>query len=264
MLTLMLFLLAGALLPLFPLGMGASWLLQADHPGRLGEPRVQAALMVGMPLLGVGLIALGLALVGERAAALTTAFALWGGASALFYAFRLLSVRDGRIWLAQLYCSALALIWVGIAHQVPPLLPALGLSLSLLPLLFLFDALARRFGIARAGLYPGLGARMPRFSALFIAAVLCAVALPLSPGFFAIVDLAFGGSGRNELLTLVPLGLSWLLWTWAGVQLLGGIVFGRPRDDLRYRDIAPGASRLHGAGLLALALFGLFLVETVL
>jgi hypothetical protein len=264
MLTLILFLLAGTLLPLFPLSMGTNWLLQADHPGRLGETRTLAALLLLMPLLGVGLIALGLALAEDRAAALTTPFALWGGASSLFYAFRLLSVRDGRIWLAQLYSSALALIWVGIAHQVPPLLPALGLTLSLLPLLFLFDSLARRFGIARAGLYPGLASRMPRFSVLFVGAMLCAVAVPFSPGFFAIVDLAFGGVGRNELLTLLPLGLSWLLWSWAGIQLLGGIVFGCPRDDLRYRDLEPAAARAQSAGLLALAVFGLFLVETAL
>ncbi len=264
MVTLLLFLLAGLLLPLFPLSIGVNLLLQRTHQGRLGEPRAQAALLLLMPLLGVGLIALGLAVADDRAAALTTPFALWGGATSLFYAFRMLSARDGRIWLAQLYTSALALIWIGVAHQVPPLLPALGLALSLLPLLFLFDSLARRFGIARVGLYPGLGLRMPRFSTLFVIAVLVAIGVPFSPGFFAIADLAFGGVGRNELVTLLPLGLSWLLWTWAGINLLTGIVFGTPRDDLRYRDLDPRGALAQGAGMLALALFGLFLVERAL
>lgn len=264
MLTLILFLLAGCLLPLFPLSMGLNWLLQGEHPGRLGEVRTQAALLLAMPLVGVGLIALGVALAGDQAARLTTPFALWGGATSLFYAWRLLSARDGRVWLAQLYTSALALIWVGVGHQVPPLLPALGLALSLLPLVFLFDVLARRFGIARAGLYPGLALRMPRFALLFVGAVLFAVAVPFSPGFFAIADLGFGGVGRHELITLLPLGLSWLLWTWAGVNLLTGILFGMPRDDLSYTDLDPQSARAQAASLIALAFFGLFLVERAL
>lgn len=264
MLTLLLFLVAGLLLPLFPLSIGVNLLLQRADGSRLSRPLAQAALILLMPLLGVGLIVLGLRLADTETTALTTGFALWGGATSLFYAFRMLSARDGRIWLAQLYTSALALIWVGIVHEVPPLLPALGLALPLLPLLFLFDSLARRFGIARVGLYPGLGLQMPRFSSLFVIAVLFAVAVPFSPSFFAIAELAFGGVGRSQLITLMPLGLSWLLWTWAGINLLSGIVFGSPRDDLRYRDLNPAGAIAQGVGILALAIFGLFLVEVAL
>lgn len=268
MLTLLLFLLAGLMLPLFPLSLGVNLLLQQAPAsvlgGRLERPAVRAALLVTMPLLGVGLLALGRVLAGGEVGPLATLFAMWGGLTSVFYAFRLLSVRDGRIWLAQLYSSALALIWVGAAHEVPPLLPALGLAVSLLPLLFLLDGLAQRFGIARVGLYPGLGLRMPVFSTLFILAVLMAVGVPFSPGFFAISELGFGGIGRNELLTLMPLGLSWLLWTWSGINLLTGIVFGTPRDDLAYADLAPRVALYHAASLCALALFGLFLVEGML
>jgi hypothetical protein len=264
MLTLLSFLLAGFLLPLYPLSIGVNLLLQWADDGRLSQPLVQATLILAMPLVGIGLIVLGLALADGPVAPLVTAFALWGGATSLFYAFRLLSARDGRIWLAQLYTSALALIWVGVAHEVPPLLPALGLALPLVPLLFLFDSLARRFGIARVGLYPGLGQRMPRFSGLFVFAVLFAIAVPFSPGFFAVADLAFGGVGKHQLMTLMPLGLSWLLWTWAGINLLTGIVFGVPRDDLRYRDLNPAGAVAQGLGLTALAIFGLYLIEVAL
>jgi hypothetical protein len=215
-------------------------------------------------LVGVVLVSVGLWLAGDAGRWLVTAFAVWGGLTSLLYAFRLLSARDGQIWIGQLYTSALALIWVGVAHDVAPLLPALGLSLSLLPLWFLLDGLTRRFGIARTGLYPGLGLRMPRFAGLFVAAVLVAVAVPFSPGFFAIAELAFGGIGANELLTLVPLSLAWLLWTWAGINLLTGIVFGSPRDDLDYPDLDGRAALVHGGGMAALAVFGLLLVEGVL
>jgi hypothetical protein len=62
----------------------------------------------------------------------------------------------------------------------------------------------------------------------------------------------------------MPLGLSWLLWTWAGINLLTGIVFGVPRDDLRYRDLNPSGAVAQGLGLTALAIFGLYLIEVAL
>ncbi|MGB5835276.1 MAG: hypothetical protein WBG92_25270 [Thiohalocapsa sp.] len=266
--TFLLFLLAGLFLPLYPLSIGANLLLKRqlgfDGTDPLSRPELKAAMILAMPLIGVGLMNLGLALADDGARTLTTLFAVWGGLTSLLYAFRLLSVRDGKIWIAQLYTSALALIWVGVGHQVPPLLPALGLAVSLLPLSFLLAQLTRRFGIARVGLYPGLGIRMPIFSSLFVPAVLVAVAVPFSPAFFAIADLAFGGVGANELLTLAPLSLSWLLWTWAGINLLTGIVFGTPREDLGYQDLGRRDLLFYGAGMLALSVFGIALVEGIL
>ena len=268
MTTFLLFVLAGLFLPLYPLSIGANLLLKRqvgiDGSDRLSRPLTKVVAIVLMPLIGVVLLSLGLRLADGDASTLTSAFALWGGLTSLLYAFRLLSVRDGKIWIAQLYSSALALIWVGVAHQVPPLLPTLGLALSLLPLSLLLARLTRQFGIARVGLYPGLGLRMPMFSLLFVAAVLMAIAVPFSPAFFAIADLTFGGADTNELLTLAAVGPSWLLWTWAGVNLLTGIVFGVPREDLHYADVSHRDALTYAAGLVALSLFGLVLVEGVL
>jgi hypothetical protein len=267
LLALVLFMLAGVCLPLFPLSMVVNRFVQRQPAGgddRLARPGAKAAVLLGLPLLGVLLVQAGLWLAGDGAGWLVGAFGVWGGLTSMLYAFRLLSARDGQIWVGQLYSSALALVWVGVAHGVPPLLPALGLGASLLPLWFLLDGLTRRFGIARTGLYPGLGLCMPRFSALFVAAVLVAIAVPFSPGFFAVAELAFGGVAANELLTLVPLGLAWLFWTWAGVNLLSGIVFGEPRADLDYADLDRRAVLMHGGGMLVLALFGLLLLEGML
>jgi hypothetical protein len=268
MMTFLLFLLAGLFLPLYPLSIGANLLLKrqigVDDADLLSRPLVKVAAIVMMPLIGIALISLGLTLAAGDATTLIAVFASWGGLTSLLYAFRLLSVRDGKIWIAQLYSSALALIWVGVADQVPPLLPALGLALSLLPLSLLLVRLTRQFGIARVGLYPGLALRMPLFSLLFAPAVLVAVAVPFSPAFFALADLAFGGVGINELLTLVPVSLSWLLWTWAGINLLTGIVFGTPREDLSYTDLSRREALSYAAGILALSLFGIVLVEGVL
>ena len=267
LLALPLFLLAGFCLPLFPLSTAVNRFVQRQPAGtdeRLAAARTKALVLLGLPLVGVLLAQTGLWAAGGSGGWLVDVFALWGGLTSLLYAFRLLSARDGQIWIGQLYSSALALVWVGVAHDVPPLLPALGLAASLLPLWFLLDDLNGRFGIARTGLYPGLGLRMPRFSALFVAAVLVAVAIPFSPGFFAVADLAFGGAGANELLTLLPLSLAWLLWTWAGINLLTGIVFGEPRGDLDYVDLDRRAVLVRGGGMVVLALFGLVLVEWVL
>lgn len=267
--TLALFMLAALLLPLYPFSMLSTALLQSGgteglRRSALHAPRTKALLMLVAPSLGAALLMLALSYSEERSATLLPVFALWGGLTSLLYAFRLLSAKDVHIWLSQLYVSALALIWVGAAHGVSPLLPALGLAASLLPLLLLLQTLTRRFGIARSGLYPGLGKRMPLFALLFTAAVLMAVAVPLSPGFFAVADLAFGGVAANELLTLIPVSLSWLLWTWAGINLLTGIVFGLPREDLAYADIEQRPAMIVGAGMLALAVAGTLLMELAL
>jgi hypothetical protein len=161
------FLLAGLFLPLYPLSIVANLFLKRQSPlegsDPLAGPAVKALAIVLMPLAGVALVTLGLSLAGDSAVRLTAGFAVWGGLSSVLYAFRLLSARDGKIWIAQLYCSALALVWIAIPQGLPPLLPAVGLALSLLPLTVLLSYLTKRFGIARVGLYPGLSSRMPVF-----------------------------------------------------------------------------------------------------
>jgi hypothetical protein len=266
--TLALFILAALFLPLYPFSMLSTALLQSGSTeglrrSALHAPRTKALLILGAPLLGAALLTLALSR-SEGGGALLPVFALWGGLTSLLYAFRMLSAKDAHIWVSQLYVSALALIWVGAAHGVSPLLPALGLAASLLPLLFLLQTLMHRFGIARSGLYPGLGKRMPLFALLFTVAVLMAAAVPVSPSFFAVAELAFGGVAANELLTLIPISLSWLLWTWAGINLLTGIVFGLPREDLAYADIEYGRAASVGAGMLALAVLGILLMELAL
>jgi hypothetical protein len=82
---------------------------------------------------------------------------------------------------------------------VSPIPAAIGLSLSLLPLVFLLDHLTQRFGIARSGLYPGLCCRLPWLAHLFVLAVLAAIAVPFSPSFFAIAALVFGGAAANAV-----------------------------------------------------------------
>lgn len=269
--SLLLLLTAGLFLPLYPFSILPNLLLQgqvngtgAPGPAWRRGPGFKAAVLLGFPILGVGLVGLATAASAPPEPLMLNLFGVWGGLTSVIYAFRLLSAKDGEIWISHLYSSTLALIWIGIAIGLNPLLPAIGLSVSLLPLVVLLDQLTRRFGIARCGLYPGLGLSMPLFAYLFIAAVLAAIAVPFSPSFFAITALAFGGVAANAALYLVPIGLSWVLWTWAGVNLLQGIIWGVPRDDLTYRDLERDRALGVGAGLVTLGFFGILLVEVAL
>ncbi len=268
--TLALLLLAGLFLPLYPLSVLPNALLQGQLSTEFGKgsewrraPAFKTALLLVFPMIGVGLATLALR-VGAPDARLLTLFGVWGGITSVLYAFRLLSAKDGEIWISHLFTSALALIWIGIAYGVNPLLPAIGLSVSLLPLVFMLEQLTQRFGIARSGLYPGLCCRVPWFSHLFVLSVLTAIAVPFSPSFFAVAALAFGGVAADEVVVLLPICLSWLLWTWAGVNLLTGIVWGIPRDDLVYRDLDPQRAIGVGGGMVALGIFGILLVEVAL
>jgi hypothetical protein len=263
--------LAGFCLPLYPLSALPSLLLQRrlrsgkDVPDQWDQGPVSKALLIlVLPLAGALLVSLGL--TGETAVdrRIGAVFAVWGAATSVLYALRLLTARDGEIWISHLFCSALALTWIGAAYGNSPLLPAFGLAVSLIPLVFLLNELTHRFGIARGGLYPGLVLRMPRFSYLFVAAVLAAVAVPFSPGFFAVAALAFGGAASDAALFLLPIGLSWVLWSWAGVNLLDGIVWGAAREDLIYRDLDRRTAVLLGGGLMGLGVFGIGLVEAAL
>jgi hypothetical protein len=268
--SLILLLVAALFLPLYPLSALPNALLQGQVQG--GEPPAghwrrgpgfKAALMLVFPLIGIGLIELATAQTPEDSG-WPIVFAVWGGMTSVLYAFRLLSTKDGAIWVSHLFSSALALIWIGVAYGVSPILPAIGLAISPLPLVFLLDHLNRRFGVARSGLYPGLCCRLPRLAHLFTVAVLTAVAVPFSPSFFAIAALAFGGVAANAIVVLLPICVSWLLWTWAGVNLLNGIVWGIPREDLAYRDLEPRQALGLGGAMIALGLFGILLVEVAL
>lgn len=264
-------LLAGFCLPLYPLSALPSLLLQRRLrsgkavPDQWDQgPLSKALLILLLPLAGVALVSLGLSADTAEDRRIGTLFALWGAATSVLYALRLLTARDGEIWISHLFCSALSLAWIGAAYGISPLLPAFGLAVSLIPMVFLLNELTHRFGIARGGLYPGLALRMPRFSSLFVAAVLAAVAVPFSPGFFAVATLAFGGAATDAVLFLLPIGISWVLWSWAGVNLLDGIVWGAARDDLFYRDLDQRTAALVGSGLAGLGLFGIGLVEAAL
>jgi len=220
----LLLLLAGFFLPLFPLSMVFNWLL-----GRFGHPGIRVALIVVWPQIGVLLLlAAGVPLTGS-------AFIWWGLATAAFYAWRLLTVRELGQWAAMLATSAFALTWVMAADGARAIdLHAFVLGFALAPALLVAvtTLLERRLGAAYSGLFTGMARDMPRLAGLITVVLLAAMALPIFPGFFVMLDLLLD---RHPAPVTVAL-LTWLLWSWAGTRLLRDTVFG-PRSNRNVADL---------------------------
>lgn len=230
--------LAGLALPLYPLNIVFTAALS-----RLRSPLARAALLLIVPQLAVA------ALVRGGAVAYDAALP-WALATAGFYAFRLLSVRDLGLWANFLAMSGLALTWGLAAIGVEPdRLHAFALAFSLPPALLmgLAGALEARFGAAYAGLPGGLAGVAPRLAGALVFTLLAAVATPLFPGFFAVIELLVGlGTGARVAVLVIA-----LLWSWAVTRALQGFVFGPP-PEARVTDLSSAGS---GALAVTLALF---------
>ncbi len=234
-----LLLIACLLLPLFPLSIPFNALLTG-----LKRPGLRFAIVLIAPQLGV--LALDF-----YTAPIPAGLPVWALVSAAFYAIRLLSVRDLGMWAGFLASSALALVWRLGAEGAAPIemhLAALGFSVPPALLMLLAGTLTRRFGAAYAGLHGGLARCLPLWSRMLILVVLAAIATPVFPGFFILLDLIFdsGWEAASAILFV------WLIWSWAGTRLLQGFVFD-PCRRVEIRDLRPAALAGY-SGVLALFL----------
>lgn len=239
-------LLAGIFLPLFPLSIAFNGALRV-----LRLPVLRALLLLVWPQFGVWLLTLSGHGVPEY-------FVLWALASALFYALRLLTTRDLGMWAGFLASSALALTWGMAARGADALdlhLFVFWFSLPPALLLLLAGTLTQRFGAAYAGLQTGLARRLPRVAGVLALLVLAAMAMPLYPGFFAMLHLVKGFTAEAAIAALVV----WLLWSWAGSRLLGGLIFG-PRNGEPAADLGFVSLLLYLAVLTAFVAVGIHLI----
>lgn len=247
------YLCAGLFLPLYPLSVIPNAMLS-----RLTAPSAKAVLLPVWALLGVGLLA-------QSDSRIPMELAWWGGLTALLYAVRLLTVRDIGAWAGFALSSALALLWlVGAAEAAPDTrllaIYALSFAVPLSILLLLSGTLIQRFGAAYAGLYRGLGASMPRYATLLVITLLAVVATPVFPSFAAL----FAAAHRVAPWPVLMLLLNWLLWTWAAVNLLREIVFGRPYDEAPPTDIAAAPAAVYAMVLVLWFAAGVYLMGNAL
>ncbi len=239
--------LAGVFMPLFPLSMAFNALFARVRGGP-----ARAVLLLAWPQFGLSLASTAWpsGAVGVPALALFT--------SAL-YALRAVALREVGQWVGYLATSAWALLWVALFNQTDPHLVrlyGLGFSLPLALLALLGARLEQGFGAAYTGLYGGLAHRLPRLSGVLVWVVLAIVAAPLFPGFFAMLATIVAVTPTAPLAALVMAGI-WLLWSWAGVRLLQGLIVG-PDHGGDATDLSPASTWGYSAVLMVLFIGGLY------
>jgi len=244
-------LVAGLFLPLFPQSMLFNALF-----ARVQQPLLRAFLVLAWPQVGIVLV---VAFIEELPGWLP----YWGAATALMYALRALALRDIGLWAAFIATSAWSLLWISVGQGTDTrylTLFALGMSLPLILLIFLCHWLERRFGAAYLGLYGGLAQTAPRFSGILVMVVLGILATPVFPSFFALLSMIIESMQMNLFLA-VAVGTVWLLWSWAGANLLQGLVAGPKQESVG--DLGCGLMWLNIAVLSGLAVTGVYCLGAV-
>lgn len=236
-------------LPLFPFSILLNWVLK-----RVTNPIVRFLLLLLWPQIGI-------AVLGLASQKITNGIVTWALLSSMFYAIRLLTVRDLGLWAGFIASSALALTWGFARHgsELEMRMFAFSFSLPAALLGLLTWPLTERFGAAFAGLYSGLASLLPKLSGVLVVTVFAAIATPPLPGFFAMLGLL------NKLdWPAAPVVLMiWLLWGWAATKLLQGFISGRDHVEA-VADIGRTASVLYMSLMAVFAVAGIFLTGGML
>lgn len=182
----------------------------------------------------------------------------WAIASALFYAIRVLVVREVTIWLSFMSVSAWALLWLSLLNNSVEdvRIIALGFSVPLALLALLSKQIESRFGAAYAGLQGGMARSLPRLSGLLVVVVLAITATPVFPSFFAMLSVAISQASLS-LGIAVSIVTIWLVWTWAGARLIQGLVIGEDKQH-KANDLSSIETLLYVTVILGLVVAGLY------
>jgi len=246
-------LLAGLFLPLFPLSMVFNALLD-----KIRLSWLRALLLIAWPLCGLFIV------LNSELTIPDWLLPLALSTSAL-YAFRMLSLREVNQWSHFLATSLWSLLWLAVIQDTQPVLLygyAIGMSVPLVLLVLLSAGLERRFGAAYTGLTAGLARSIPRFSGVLVTVIVAAIATPIFPGFFIMLDMVVETISATPQAAMALL-LIWLLWSWAGTQLIQGLIVGRA-SDAKIADMNITTIGLYSMVLLALAVGGIYLAGVIL
>ena len=204
-------LLVAIFLPVFPLSMVFNAVF-----ARIARPQLRLMLLLGWPCVGVVLYR---ALEPQLPQWLVP-LALF---TAVFYAFRLLAMREVGIWTGYLATSIWACLWLPLIYgDGNSMLYVFWFGVPLAVLALLVGGLERRYGAAYTELYGGLAQTMPRFSGVFVVTVLAVVATPVFPAFFGMLNIVV----VSQPLVAITLVVLWVLWSWAGMRLIQGMIVG--------------------------------------
>jgi formate hydrogenlyase subunit 3/multisubunit Na+/H+ antiporter MnhD subunit len=210
-------LLIAIFLPVFPLSMLFNVLFASVR-----HPLLRLLLLLGWPFVGIVLYRAFEPQLPEWVAPLALA-------TAVFYAFRLLAMREVGIWTGYIATSAWACLWLPLMYaDADVMLYVFWFGVPLAVLALLVGGLEKRYGAAYTELYGGLALSIPRFSGVFVVTVLAVVATPIFPTFFGMLNILVAS---QPLVAMTLVGL-WALWSWAGMRLIQGMVVGDPSDDV--------------------------------
>jgi len=243
-------LLAGLFLPLFPLSMVFNALFN-----RLQHVVLRCLLLICWPHIG-------LAIIHSTDTNVPAWIITWALATSLLYALRMLALRSVGQWNSFLATSMWAMLWLTTTdlNQSMHHVYAFGITAPLLLLALLSAGLEKRFGAAYTDLYGGLAQSIPRFAGVLVVVILAAIATPLFPSFFIMLKLIMDASVAMPAATFALLGI-WLLWSWAGVRLLQGLIVGpaSPGSEGEVSDLNLMSCWSYAIVLIALILSGVYL-----
>lgn len=242
--------LAALFLPIFPASMLFN-ALRVVMPSRW----LRAAVILVWPQVGVWLL--------NQAQPDLPDWWIWAAlATSLLYAIRMLAMRDVSRWVGFLATSTWSLLWLastidGLTGQQLHLF-ALWFSVPLAMLSVFVGELKQRFGAAFTGLNMALASSLPRLSGVLVVGVLAAIATPLFPGFFVMLNL-LGTSTVGFSLTVVTI---WFIWSWAAARMIQGLIVGtRAPDDVV--DMGRAGAWLSALVFAALVVVGVMMTEVL-
>ena len=253
MLEMLIILLAGIFLPLFPLSMVFNAILD-----RITHSGLRLLLFLAWPLIGLFLML-------DRDLVIPDWLLPLALSTSALYALRLLTLREVNQWNGFLATSLWSLLWLPVIQEPPTALLygyAISMSVPLLLLVLLSAGLEQRFGAAYIGLYGGLARTIPRFTGVLVTVVAAAIATPLFPTFFIMLDMVIKTIAASPLAAIVVL-LIWLFWSWAGARLIQGLIVGRA-SIVKIADMEITTIGLYSAVLLALVVSGIYLSGMIL
>ena len=253
MLETLIILLAGIFLPLFPMSMVFNAILD-----RVTHRWLRLLLFAAWPLIGLFIVL-------DRNLVLPDWLLALSLSTSALYAIRLLTLREVNQWSGFLATSMWSLLWLPMMQQTSPVLMygyAVSMSAPLVLLVLLSAGLEQRFGAAYMDLYGGLARTIPRFSGVLVTVVVAAIATPLFPTFFIMLEMVVKIISTTPLAATVLL-LIWLFWSWAGARLIQGLIVGRASTD-KVTDMQVTTTGLYSMVLLALVVGGVYLSGVIL
>ena len=246
-------LVVGIFLPLFPMSMVFNAVIE-----NIKHTWVRAMLFVLWPLCGLFI------LLNSKVAIPDWVLPLALTTSAL-YALRMLSLREVNQWNGFLATSLWSLVWLAAMQDTSAVLLysyALSMSAPLLLLVLLSAGLEQRFGAAYTELYGGLARTIPRYAGVLVTVVVAAIATPLFPTFFIMLDMVVEAISATPFTAVILLFI-WLLWSWAGARLIQGLIVGRA-SDVEIVDMNVATISFFSLVLMALIVAGIYLSGVIL